>query len=219
LQEEYYWRQAICLIAGIDEAGMGALAGPVVAAAVIFDSSGTTNRKRGEKNLRAGLRRDGILIQDSKQLTMQQREAAAVWIKKNARAWALGEASVEEITKLNIRGASHLAMRRAVDALVIRPELLFVDGTPAQPHDSIPAVNFIGGDALCVSIAAASILAKVHRDQIMTVLDKQFPVYGLASHKGYASAAHKAALARYGPCQCHRPTYAPVAQALADRTF
>lgn len=195
--EQQYWQQNICLVAGIDEAGMGALAGPVVAAAVIFRKDVAVKDDRG-------------LIRDSKRLSPKQREKAAVLVKESALAWATGEASVEEITHLNIRRASHLAMRRAVDNLSDQPELLLIDGTPAQPHSLIPAVNIIDGDALVFSIAAASILAKVHRDTIMTALDAQYPQYGFAKHKGYGSSLHLAALKEHGVCPYHRPTYAPV---------
>jgi ribonuclease HII len=211
--EQEYWQQGITLLAGIDEAGMGALAGPVVAAAVVFDSSGGTQKSKRKSQNYGVASSDNVLVRDSKTLSARQREKAAGWIKGHALAWAVGVASVEEITSLNIRVASHLAMRRAVDRLAVRPDLLLVDGTPAQPHPVIPAVNIVDGDALSLSIAAAGILAKVHRDDLMCRLDRKFPVFGFASHKGYGSVAHLAVLAKLGPCSCHRPTYAPVAAA------
>ena len=155
-------------------------------------------------------------LRDSKQLTAKQREAAAVWIKGEASAWAVGEASVEEITELNILRASHLAMRRAIEALSRQPDLLLIDGRPAKPHEHIPAVSIIGGDHLSCSIAAASVLAKTHRDAVMRTLDEQYPDYGLAAHKGYGSAAHLAALRKFGASPAHRPTYAPVAATLTN---
>jgi ribonuclease HII len=210
--EREYWEQGISLIAGLDEAGMGALAGPVVASAVVFNcrSDQTQNEKRKTKNYGVLLAQDNICIRDSKTLSAKQREKAETWIKENALAWAVGEASVDEITELNIRGAAHLAMRRAVEQLYCSPDLLLIDGNPVQIHNSIPSVSIVGGDGLSFSIAAASILAKVHRDRILTALDKEYPVYGFAGHKGYGSAGHMDALRKHGPCKWHRPTYRPV---------
>jgi ribonuclease HII len=199
--EQQYWRQGIVRLAGIDEAGMGALAGPVVAAAVVFDSS----------LLISG---EAPAIRDSKKLSAAQRERAATWIKQQALAWGVGEASVAEITALNIRAASHLAMRRAIEQLSVSPELLLVDGTPAQVHPAIAAVTIIDGDASVFSIAAASILAKVHRDAIMLRLAEEYPAYEWGSNKGYGSRLHLAILDSQGPTPHHRPTYAPVARLL-----
>ncbi len=206
--ENLYWEQGLGLVAGVDEVGVGAWAGPVAAAAVVFDGKKILFLKR---KLGMGGR---PFIRDSKQLTAKQREEAEVWIKENAAAWAVGKASVEEITKTNILRASCLAGRRAVKALRIKPDLLLVDGRPAGLYEQIPAVGLAGGDKLSFSIAAASIVAKVYRDRLMVELDKKFPRYGLAAHKGYGSAAHKEALTKHGPSACHRPTYAPVAEAL-----
>lgn len=154
------------------------------------------------------------LIRDSKLLSAKQREKASAWIKENALTWAVGEASVEEITELNIRGAAQLAMRRAIENLQPQPNVLLIDGTPAQLYPTIPAENIIDGDALCFSIAAASILAKVHRDSIMQRLHTEFPMYGFTFHKGYGTKMHLDALRRYGASPIHRPTYAPVLQVL-----
>lgn len=195
-----YWQREIRYIAGIDEVGIGALAGPVVASAVIFDSAelGIMNEELG------------IPIRDSKLLSEQQRDKANEWIQKNALTWAIGEATVEEITKWNVRGAAQLAMRRAVEQLDPVPGILLVDGLPSQPHPTIPAENIINGDELCFSVAAASILAKVHRDEIMLKLHKEFPEYKFFSHKGYGTKLHLEALQSHGPSPYHRPTYAPV---------
>lgn len=190
------------LVAGIDEVGMGSLAGPVVAGAVVFSSEVEI------KDLR-----------DSKALSAKQRDRASEIIKKRALAWAIGAATVSEISALNIRRAAHLAMRRAVDSLKVKPDILIIDGNPAQPHPSIPAINVIKGDALVASVAAASIIAKVYRDGLMCQLDKQYPDFGFAGHKGYASSKHLEVLAACGPCPEHRPTYAPVANALAPHRF
>jgi ribonuclease HII len=195
--EQSYWDEGILAVCGIDEVGMGALAGPVVAGAVIF-AAGTDI---------SGLR-------DSKKLSARQREKLVNTICEQATAYAIGEASVAEIFRLNIRRASHLAMRRAVEGLATRPELLLIDGNPVQIHKAIPAVNIIKGDSLCNSIAAASIIAKVHRDRIMTALHEEFPLYDLAGNKGYGSASHMAALRAYGATIHHRAAYGPVAAVL-----
>ncbi|MEX1997327.1 MAG: ribonuclease HII [Candidatus Andersenbacteria bacterium] len=195
--EHLYWQQDIAQIAGIDEAGMGALAGPVVAAAVILPPDFSVPG-----------------VRDSKTLSVRQRELLVVAIQQQALAWAVGQASVAEITTLNIRRAAHLAMQRAVDQLLPQPLLLLVDGNPCQPHPTIPASTLVKGDICSTSIAAASIVAKVHRDQIMVKLDQEWPQYGFAQHKGYGSQAHLAALATHGACSHHRPTYAPVAHLL-----
>lgn len=155
-----------------------------------------------------------VVIRDSKTLSLKQRETAATWIKNHAIAWAVGEATVAEIDASNIRVASHLAMERAVNQLTSKPDLLLIDGTPAQPHPDIFAQNIVGGDAIIFSIAAASIIAKVHRDQIMCELAQLYPQYGFAGNKGYGSAAHLAALRAYGPIPAHRTSYAPVAAAM-----
>jgi len=192
--EELYWQEGVSLIAGIDEVGMGALAGPVVAGVVVFDEAVETD----------------VVIRDSKTMSEKQRVQAAEWIYENA-SWAVAEATVDEIEELNIRGAAQLAMRRAVDDLEKAPDMLLIDGTPAQIHKRIPAVNIVGGDSLSFSIAAASIVAKVHRDAIMVKLDKEFPAYGFAGHKGYGAKKHLDALREHGACEHHRASYAPVA--------
>lgn len=221
--ERQYAAAGASVIAGVDEVGVGALAGPVVAGAVIFDPAKippspplSPLRPRASRGAaRGALRLDkgglgGIVLRDSKQLTARQRERAAAWIKRHAAAWAVGEASVAEITELNILQAAHLAMRRAVERLQIAPQLLLVDGRAMPEITGVPAVPIIDGDQLCCSIAAASIVAKVHRDALMAALDAQYPGYGFAAHKGYGSAAHLTALRTLGPCLVHRPTYAPV---------
>jgi len=197
--ERQYWGEGIKMVAGIDEVGMGALAGPVVAAAVIV--------KKSKPEIQ-----NGVVIRDSKTMSAKQREVAADWVKQHALVWATGEASVEEIDELNIRQASHLAMKRAVDALGVTPELLLVDGRPVQLHAKIPTVNIINGDSLCFSIAAASIVAKVHRDELMELLAEKIPEYGWASNKGYGSLKHRLMLQERGVTKYHRKSYAPVAK-------
>lgn len=213
--EAEYWEQGIELIAGIDEVGMGALAGPVCAGAVVFIPQIRNPKLKNPKQILSNkfkiINRD-VVIRDSKMMSAKQREEAARWIQENALAWAIGEASVDEIDAINIRQASHLAMRRAVDALKVAPGMLLIDGTAAQPHPKIPAVNIIKGDQLCYSIAAASIVAKVYRDKIMEKYSQKYPGYDWESNKGYGSTAHKKALLAKGVTICHRKSYAPVAK-------
>jgi ribonuclease HII len=183
-------------IAGVDEAGRGPLAGPVVAAAVVLD------RKRIPKGLN-----------DSKQMSAQAREAAFVLIMECAIAVGVGEASVDEIDLVNIRQATHLAMARAVRALSIAPAFALVDGNDAPPLPC-PCDTIIEGDGKSVSIAAASIIAKVTRDRMMRALHEEHPSYGWLTNKGYGTEEHLAALTRFGPCRHHRRSFAPVYQIL-----
>lgn len=180
------------IVAGVDEAGRGPLAGPVMAAAVILDDARPI----------AGLA-------DSKTLSEARRTELAEAIRRDARAWALGSASVEEIDALNILQATLLAMRRAVEGLALAPEIALVDGN--QPPSLGCAVHtVVRGDARVPAISAASILAKVARDALMLELDARYPEYGFAAHKGYPTAAHLAALARHGVTPVHRRSFGPV---------
>jgi ribonuclease HII len=199
--ELQYWQQGISSLAGIDEVGMGALAGPVVAAAVILPQNCTLEG-----------------LNDSKKLSSKKREFLVPKIKEIATTWCIAEASLEEIEKLNIRQASHLAMKRAIEGLKTAPDLLLIDGNPVQIHSSIPTVNIIKGDSLCCSIAAASILAKVYRDNIMKQIAIEMPQYKFDSHKGYASKDHKKALETYGVTPYHRKGYAPIAALLTKKS-
>ena len=198
--------EAACggVVCGIDEAGRGPWAGPVTAAAVVFD------RARMPPALSA-------CLDDSKALTSRARDDAfAALHDAHARGvarFALGEASVAEIDALNILKATHLAMRRAVDALGAAPDWALVDGNQA-PALPCRVRTVIGGDARALSIAAASILAKVTRDRLMAVLAAQHPGFGWARNKGYGTAEHRAALAKWGPTPHHRRSFAPVAQYL-----
>ncbi|MEK7711518.1 MAG: ribonuclease HII [Pseudomonadota bacterium] len=180
------------ILAGVDEAGRGPLAGPVVAAAVVLSASCPI---------------DGLA--DSKTLSASRREALAGQIRAQAAAWALGMASVEEIDRLNILQATLLAMQRAVQGLAITPDLVLVDGNRA-PRLSCPVRTVVRGDALIKSISAASILAKVARDAILQNLDAEYPGYGFAIHKGYPTAAHQRALEALGPSPVHRRSFGPV---------
>lgn len=185
------------LIAGCDEAGRGPLAGAVVAAAVILDPARPI----------AGLA-------DSKTLTAARREALAVQIRERALAWALGRAEADEIDRINILWASMRAMERAVAALGVVPQLVQVDGNRVPPGLAMPGEAIVRGDATVAAIGAASILAKVARDAELLALDRAFPQYGFAQHKGYPTAAHLAALAAHGPCVAHRRSFGPVRRAL-----
>ncbi len=184
------------LIAGVDEAGRGPLAGPVIAAAVILDPARPI----------AGLA-------DSKKLSPTRRERLAAEIRAKASAWALGRADVAEIEQINILQATLLAMQRAVAALSLAPAKVLVDGNRCPILD-YPCQAIIRGDVTVPVISAASILAKVARDAELRVLHDRFPDYGFARHKGYPTAAHRDALRRYGPCPEHRRTFAPVVAAL-----
>jgi len=184
------------LVAGVDEVGRGPLAGAVVAAAVILDPARAI---------------DGIM--DSKALTEKRREALDVLIKERALAWAIGRAEVEEIDSINILQASLLAMKRAVEALKIRPERVLVDGNQCPPlspllYSRIEAI--VKGDQLIPAISAASIIAKVARDREMIILDSEYPAYGFAKHKGYPTKAHMEALREHGVLSIHRRSFSPV---------
>ena len=198
-------------IAGVDEVGRGPLAGPVVAAAVVFEP-GVFNPD----------------IKDSKLLTPRKRERLAGWIRDRSASWAVGVADPGEIDRLNILRASLLAMARAVRGLEVAPDFLMIDGPYGIPTASFleddgcraapPAQRTIkGGDRVCFSIAAASIVAKVARDRMMVDLDAAYPEYGFASHKGYRSRRHSAALDRYGPCPVHRRSFKPVRESAERR--
>jgi ribonuclease HII len=190
-QQMFCWA-APGLMAGVDEAGRGPLAGPVVAAAVILD----------ERNPIAGLA-------DSKTLTALRRARLHDEIRAKALCCAIGEASVEEIDRLNILKATLLAMQRAVQGLRLKPVHVLVDGNQLPVLDVL-AEAVVKGDALVPAISAASILAKVHRDRWCHEIHAQYPQYGFEAHKGYGTAAHLQALSRYGACAVHRQSFAPV---------
>ncbi len=187
------------LICGVDEAGRGPLCGSVVAAAVILDP---TRPIEG--------------LADSKKLSEKKRDVLQVLIKERALAWAIAEASVEEIDRLNILHATMLAMRRAVEGLRMAPTEVLIDGNRVPPGLQMAARAIIKGDALEPAISAASILAKTHRDAMLVEMDKRYPQYGFAGHKGYPTAAHIEALAKYGVTPEHRRSFGPVANLLAQ---
>jgi ribonuclease HII len=194
--EREIWAQGCLLIAGVDEAGVAPLAGPVVAGAVIL--------KRNYKLEK---------LDDSKKLSPATREQLAEQIKTDAVAWAVGIAEVEEIDSLNIYHAGLLAMRRAVERLSTQPGFVLVDAR-SIPQCSIPQRGIIKGDQLSASIAAASIIAKTTRDAMMVELDRRFPGYGLASHKGYSTPEHFRALRSLGATPIHRRSFRPVREAM-----
>ena len=201
LRHERELRKAgVEIIAGIDEAGRGPLAGPVVAAAVILPE-GFRHKK----------------LNDSKQLSAAVREAiyCELTAEGSGVTWTVSIAGNEEIDRINILRATHEAMRRAVTTLPVTPQHALIDGLPVRPFP-VPSTALVGGDAQSLSIAAASVLAKVTRDRIMLEMDALYPVYQFSQHKGYGTAAHLAMLRAHGPCPIHRRSFLPVAKAQLD---
>lgn len=192
--EESLRRRGFQRVAGVDEAGRGPLAGPVVAGACVL---GADWRDPG--------------LNDSKRLAPKRRQELARIIQEQAEAWAVGMVEPDEIDRVNIHQASLLAMRRAVDALEPPADYLLVDGRFTLDM-AVEQQAVVGGDGRCLCVAAASILAKVHRDRLMIQAHQRYPQYNFAANKGYPTAEHRAALQRHGPCPLHRRSYAPVAQ-------
>jgi ribonuclease HII len=186
------WRGGVAHVAGIDEAGRGPLAGPVVAAAVIIDPARRVRR-----------------LADSKILTEERREALYAVIQTHALSVSVAIVDHGTIDRINILEATRLAMRQALTGLTLRPGLVITDFV-ALPALECPQKNLVDGDARCATVAAASIVAKVTRDRLMRDADKQYPDYGFARHKGYATPEHLAALDRLGPCPLHRRSFAGV---------
>ena len=191
---DYAYINSIDLVAGVDEVGRGPLAGPVVAAAVILDSKIKING-----------------LKDSKKLSHKKRVILSELIKSKSLAWSLGRAEVEEIDNINILQASLLAMKRAIEALDEKPKLVVVDGN-FKPKVNFKTIAIIKGDNLIPAISAASIIAKVSRDDEMVKFDDKYPGYGFSSHKGYPTKQHVEALVRLGVTKIHRLTFAPVAK-------
>lgn len=191
------------LVAGVDEVGRGPLCGPVVTAAVILDPN-----------------KPIIGLNDSKKLSENKRNLLFDEIKQKALAWSIARAEVSEIDEINILQATLLAMKRAIESLSIEPKLALIDGNRC-PNTSVPCKAVIQGDSSVPAIAAASILAKVSRDREMIALDKEFPGYGIAAHKGYPTPVHLAALKQLGPTPIHRQSFSPVklaSELFKDRT-
>jgi ribonuclease HII len=199
--ERKLWRAGVQVVAGVDEAGVGPMAGPVVAAAVIFAP---------EVFIKG--------VNDSKQLAAERREDLYPQIQSQARAVGVGIASPGEIDELNIFWATMAASERALLALAQAPEHVLVDGR-LIPELKLPQTKIVGGDRKSFCIAAASIIAKVTRDRMMVAYDAQYPDYGFARHKGYCTADHFAALERLGPTPIHRRSFAPVWEAAQRRLF
>jgi len=191
--EKRFWHSGLLRIAGMDEAGRGALAGPVTVGAVILPNLPRLSRTLGG-------------VRDSKQMTPGQRDRWAAVIREVARAWSLGWASADEIDSLGISAATRLAAERALAALPLVPDALLTDFR-LNPDTDLPLASIVKGDQKSLSIAAASVLAKTARDALMRELDGQFPGYGLARHKGYGTAIHRAAMARLGYLSVHRRTF------------
>ena len=198
-EEERLRAQGYRLIAGIDEAGRGPLAGPVVAAAVILPPEERPSWLS--------------LVRDSKQLTQLRREAIFDCMVESGIAFGVGVVSHEVIDERGIAPATRLAMRYAIEKLSTRPDYLLIDYM-RLPGVRIPQKGVVDGDSICVSIAAASIVAKVTRDRLMVELDGRYPGYGLAQHKGYGTPEHLEALQKLGPCHIHRKTFTPVREHL-----
>jgi|RhiMethySRZTD1v2_1073278.scaffolds.fasta_scaffold132436_2 ribonuclease HII len=188
-RERELWASGIERVCGVDEVGVGPLAGPVVAAAVVFPPG-------------VGLKG----VDDSKKLLAERREALAIEIRAVAVSWSVAVVEPDEIDRLNIYRASLAAMGRAVDGLSVKPQHVLIDARRI-PGCDLPQEPIVGGDALCHAIAAASILAKTARDALMRDYEAVYPGYGFAEHKGYAVAAHRDALRRLGPCPIHRKSF------------
>jgi len=200
--EKRLWRSGLENIAGMDEAGRGALAGPVTVGAVILP-----NVPRLSSTLRQA--QGGALsgVRDSKQMTPPQRARWAAILRKIARAWSLGWASADEIDSLGISAATRLASERALAALTFVPDFLLTDFR-LNPDTDLPLTSLVKGDQKSLSIASASVLAKTARDAVMCELDEQYPGYGLARHKGYGTIVHREAIERLGHSPIHRKTFA-----------
>lgn len=201
--ETRLWHQGYARVAGIDEVGRGPLAGPVVAAAVVLEPS--------DAQAWSGL------FTDSKQMTEAQREVAYTALTKSAVLHAVGACSSEEIDAIGIGAATRLAMMRAIEGLETTSDHLLIDAVKLDALE-VPQTSVIKGDAVSMSIAAASVIAKVTRDRLMSgVFEERFPGYGFAAHKGYGTAAHMAALWEQGPCEIHRSSFRPVREAILQR--
>ena len=194
-EEERLWAQGYRLVAGIDEAGRGPLAGPVVAAAVVLPLDERPSWLS--------------LVRDSKVLTPQKREHLFGCIERDGVTWGVGVVSHEVIDRRGIAAATRLAMREAVEGLALRPQFLLIDFVRLR-NVRLPQKSVVNGDSLCLSIAAASIVAKVTRDRIMEQLDREYPGYGLGRHKGYGTPEHLEMLQLLGPCPVHRMSFAPL---------
>ena len=194
--EHALWKEGLFYIAGIDEAGRGCLAGPVTASAVILPQM-------------EEVMGDFSAVRDSKQISRKVREREQKVIEENSLDWGVGYASNLEIDRYGIVPATRLAVGRALEELKHHPQHLLVDYI-VLPNNNLPQTRLVKGDARSLSIAAASILAKTHRDDLMNTLSKKYPIYDLATNKGYGTAAHREALSKFGPSPLHRLSFAPM---------
>lgn len=205
-QEQKLWDAGYKYVAGVDEAGRGPLAGPVVAACVVLDTNFISHHPELAK------------VNDSKKLSAKAREALFPLIKDHALAVEISVVSHKVIDRINILQASLLAMRRAIAACSVKPDYILVDGQQKIPQLDIPQETIINGDATVFAIAAASIIAKVSRDYLLSEDDKKYPQYGFKKHKGYGTKQHLAAIGEFGPCPIHRLTFAPFAPAKKNKS-
>lgn len=208
IEEQNLFNEGYGLIGGIDEAGRGPLAGPVVAACVIF-KPGFKMEDLEFSELR--------LVDDSKKINKKKREALFKIIKEESYETGIGICDHKTIDRINILQATFLAMKKAISALKEKPEFIMLDGKFLIPNCSYRQKAIIGGDKSVFSIAAASIIAKVTRDRIMREMHKQYPCYGFDKHKGYGTKLHLARLKKYGPCEIHRRSFGPVKRASSKR--
>lgn len=197
------------LLAGVDEAGVGPLAGPVIAAAVIFDFR--------KKLFNSKIKEDWIRqLNDSKKLTHEKREQLLKFIIKHAVSFGIGKSSVTEIDEINILQSRLIAMKRAIENLGKKPRMVLIDGNRSVPHLQVQQRLIIRGDEKVFSVAAASILAKVTRDNILENLHKKFPQYGFDRHKGYGTQFHFEMIQKHGPCDIHRKSFEPIKSIIAQ---
>ena len=203
--EAYLASHGYQAIAGVDEVGRGALAGPLMAGAVILPNVESITREFAFWSV----------VKDSKTISFKRRSILAEGIIERARSWSVGTVEADELDQIGVAAANRTAMERAVDGLHIQPDHLLIDATTIDT--GLPQQGIIDGDALSLSIAAASIIAKVARDTIMIELDAVYPQYGFAGHKGYAAKTHRDAITLHGPCPVHRYCYAPVRAAAEVR--
>ena len=201
--ERRFWRSGCAHVVGLDEAGRGALAGPIAVGAVMLPPAGKQSPPAGPRAVRGGLRG----VRDSKQMTAAEREAAAARIKRHALAWGVGFASSDEIDAEGIVRAGRLAAMRALEGLGVVPDYVLTDFRLELPELGISQTSLVKGDVCCLSIAAASVLAKTARDAVMQDMDADIPGYGLAQHKGYGTPAHRLAIRRMGRSPIHRRSF------------
>jgi ribonuclease HII len=207
--ETKYFLSGLRLVAGCDEVGVASLAGPVVAACVVFNPQAIAGRRT--------LNKWWLRVRDSKTVPEEEREELAMVIKENCASFSISEVSHETIDEINIFNASRLVQKKSIDGLGVKPEIVLVDGPHKIPNIKVSQENFVKGDLRILSIAAASIIAKAHRDNLMKQLHQKFPMYGFDKHKGYPTKNHLQALKKYGVSPFHRQSFAPVKQTILEK--